>query len=362
VTFPNGSQHELRPYGYRDWDGYFQIGPDGWIQNYNQGTCLSQGYVNVALATASTMTYYSTDGTYMRLEIAHDGDPGDTNWANNPWTLYLPDGGLVVGTPDSVGNLTSERIYDRNNNYIDIVNTSSAPVRTTISDQLGRSIIIDYGAVAGPNNTSTDYVTVQGYNNEPLRWFVHFKSITVNKSYLNCTGSHCPINDSGYLNEVLGVVDQVTLPSQVGGLSYSFGYNAPDYDGTPSPPPSFGWGELSSVTIPSGASASYHYKYDGVDGIQWYNALNRNFPIRKDLTYQLEYDGTSTPMTETWLYSFRPNSQYNSQITAPDGGVQRDYWYSSIPRWRSNLVYKTEHPDGSITERLWLDNTPSGTG
>jgi len=362
VTYPDGSQHEFRPYGYRDQNGYFQVGPDGWKWNYNQSVCQSEGYVNITLATASTMTYYSTDGTYSRLEIAHDGDPGETNSANNPWTLYLPDGERVVGTPDSSGNLTSERIYDRNNNYIDIVNTASGPPRTTISDQVGRSITIDYAVLIGPNNLSwTDYITMQGFNNQTLRWSVHFKYIRVNKSYYNCTGSHCPTNDFGYLDEAIGEVDQITLPSQIGSLSYNFGYNAPDYDPA-NLPPGFGWGELSSVTIPSGASATYHYTYDGVDGIQWYNALHNDFPTRKDLTYQLEYDGSSTSTTETWLYSFKPNGQYYSQITGPDGGIQRDYWYSSTPRWRKNLVYKTEHPDGSVTERLWLDNTPAGTG
>ena len=65
VTFPDGSQHEFRPFGYPDKNGYFRIGPDGWIES-ESGNCDSQS--SATLATTAPMTYYSTDGTYLRLD------------------------------------------------------------------------------------------------------------------------------------------------------------------------------------------------------------------------------------------------------------------------------------------------------
>jgi hypothetical protein len=52
----------------------------------------------------------------MRLEFAHDADQ---DASNNPWTLYLPDGGRVVSTAGTnTGLAVPQRIYDRNNNYV----------------------------------------------------------------------------------------------------------------------------------------------------------------------------------------------------------------------------------------------------
>jgi hypothetical protein len=99
------------------------------------------------------MTYYSIDGTYLRLEFAHDGD---SDWANNPWTLYFPDGGRITG-----GN-APQRIYDRNNNYLDIQNiTYNSHAATRIVDQLGRQIIVEYAG-------NQDHIHQWGFNGQQL--------------------------------------------------------------------------------------------------------------------------------------------------------------------------------------------------
>ena len=41
------------------------------------------------------------------------------------------------------------------------------------------------------------------------------------------------------------------LPAQGGGLKYTFNYNAADHGSVPFPTPSYGWGEISSITFPS---------------------------------------------------------------------------------------------------------------
>ena len=72
--------------------------------------------------------------------------------------------------------------------------------------------------------------------------------------------------------------------------------------------PSYGWGELSSVTLPTGAQAQYQYVLDGQNGpgfgYMWTDVL-KNAITRKSLTYQQQYDGSSTPVTETWNYALR---------------------------------------------------------
>jgi RHS repeat-associated protein len=103
--------------------------------------------------------------------------------------------------------------------------------------------------------------------------------------------------------------------------------------------------------LPSGAQASYQYIYDGNDFLGWYQPLE-NYATRKDLAYQREYDGSSTPVTETWLYSLTPSVQ--CAITEPDGGVLRETHDDK----GHNIV--TEKPDGSVIERIWRENIPVG--
>jgi len=87
------------------------------------------------------MIYYSADGSFMRLYFAPDGD---SDPSNNPWTLSLPDGTRVTG-----GN-QPHRIYDRNNNYIEIRNiTYNNHPATEIVDQLQRRIVVEYDTATG---------------------------------------------------------------------------------------------------------------------------------------------------------------------------------------------------------------------
>ncbi|MGA9768529.1 MAG: hypothetical protein WBV94_05780 [Blastocatellia bacterium] len=88
MIFPDGSSHEFRPQAYTEFGntGLYNITPGGVIT-----TC--QQTVPVDTIVTNTLTYYSTDGSYLRLDIEHDSDP--YNWQNNPWTLYM---GLRVKT------------------------------------------------------------------------------------------------------------------------------------------------------------------------------------------------------------------------------------------------------------------------
>lgn len=321
MVFPDGGVHEFRPRGLvDDGSGYFPFAPDG----QRVGGCGSN--------ITSPMTYYSVDGTYMKLVIDHDGDG---LWNNNPWTLYLPDGGRVTG-----GN-APQRIYDRNNNWVEFRNTGDGgDLRTEIVDQLGRSLIVHYGGSSG-----RDYVDGWGTNGEQVRWTIDWTSTSIDKVYDpgECHYACFPIPPwSLYVG--LPVIHQISLPTQAGGLAYTF-----DYNSTAASP---GWGELSYLRLPSGAEATYQYRNDGLDDLSWANVLD-NIATRKDLTYPREYDGEAIPVTETWLYSDSGRTFDPFIITSPDGGVVKEYQPWLSPR---RLSLKTEHADGRVVERVWREN------
>jgi RHS repeat-associated protein len=339
ITLPDGSRHALRLDGSSGEGDYADVWPDG--TSYCANTPLLSG----------TLTYFSHDGSFLRLDVEQDAD---NNWENNPWTLYLPDGGRVTG-----GN-ASQRIYDRNNNYIEVVNgIYNSHAATYLNDQVGRSVIVEYNSAA-----NQDSVHVRGTNNELLTWNVLYTTIQVNKTYTTVAS---PYNRP--LNQSVKMVSQITLPAQSGSLSYSFGYNANTAN------PSYGWGELSAITLPSGARASYVYRLDGANTVSSKNAAANN-PTSKSLVYRPEYDlapgalpsntpcntATETCVTEAWAYAFAFDTDWlvqNTTLTAPDGGVTRDYFNQEFQDGKN---YKTERADGTVIERLWRNNTPHTAG
>ncbi|HKU75415.1 MAG TPA: hypothetical protein VJR02_16000, partial [Pyrinomonadaceae bacterium] len=353
ITFPDGSRHEFYPAGYtiKNSSGgvkYSRIRFDGWKASSVQtsGDCI----LSYSLETTNTMTYYSVDGTYLRLDVMHGG--------NNPWTLYFPDGRRME-TPSLVNGSDPDfqRTYDRNNNYTDfqrIHNYNGQTGRTAdkLSDEFGRYLLVDYGlGGAFPNTT----ITAQGVNNAALVWTISWNNqgqTPVNKTYCSyfVTGGIC--GSSSPVNVSRSEIDQITLPAQMGGLAYHFGYNTT----------AGGWGELSSVTLPSGAIANYHYEQDGQNQIAWHKVRD-NGVARKDLSYQLEYDSTSTATTDFWFYSYDHSTSITT-ITAPDGAVTKEYHFSSAQATLGNeskgLLYKVERPDGTIEENVWQPNTPAG--
>jgi RHS repeat-associated protein len=332
VAFPDGSVHEFLPRGFGSpmEEGYYDIRPDGWQTRF------TGGYVQDVPYLTNTLTYYTFDGTYIKLEVQHDSDG---NWWNNPWSLYFPDGTKVTNF--------GTRITDRNGNYVEWSNvTYNGHPATQLMDQLGRKILIENQGISGG-----DVIHVPGVGGADLTYQVHWKSIQVFKTY--STDDPGKYDENGYPS-MLGyqfVVSQIDLPEATGGLQYVFGYNAADYGSSPCCTPSYGWGELSSVTLPTGAQAQYQYLLDGQNGpgfgYMWTDVLN-NHVTRKSLTYQQQYDGNSTPVTETWNYDI---SIGMATIVMPDGGVMTQL---------GQPIYRTDNADGSISEKIWQANRPQG--
>ena len=330
VAFPDGSLREFFPrVGSLVDQGYSDIRPDGYQTRGIGGQPQDVPYF------MNGVTYYSFDGTYIRLDVQHDSD---SNPHNNPWTLYFPDGTTVTNF--------GTRITDRNGNYVEWSNvTYNGHAATQLMDQLGRKVILEHQGFSGG-----DVIHTPGVGGADLTYQVYWKGTQVYKTYSTAEIQHGQ-DPNGY-PDMLGsqyVVWRIDLPAATGGLQYLFGYNAADFGSTPCCTPSYGWGELSSVTLPSGAQAQYKYQMDGQNGpgfnYMWTDVLNNNI-TRKDLTYQQEYDGGSTPITESWNYDISSSA---ATITMPNGGVVRQL---------GNPAYATLSADGTVTEKIWQSNRP----
>ncbi len=337
VAFPDGSLHEFMPrVGSLIDQGYSDIRPDGYQSRY------IGGYVQDVPYFTNNVIYYTFDGTYIRLEVQHDSD---SNPWNNPWTLTFPDGTRVTNF--------GSRITDRNGNYVEFSSTTyNGHLATQLMDQLGRKIVIEYGGVSGG-----DVIHVPGVGGVDLTYQVYWKGIQVFKTYSTAVPEHFSHDSADGYPDMLGsqfVVSRIDLPAATGGLQYVFGYNAPDSGSSPCCTPANGWGELNSVTTPTGAQAQYQYYLDGENGpglgYQWRDVLS-NVITEKTLTYQQQNDGTATPVTETWSYCIDPIVGSGSCIVSPDGGIVRQWIYAQ-------QNYKTENADGTIIEKLWQANRP----
>jgi RHS repeat-associated protein len=338
MIFPDGSEHPFQIQGYAGYGGYDKIVPNGYVY-----TCSSPYYYWVY----NTLTYYSTDGTYLRLDVYHDNE--SPNWEDNPWTLYFPDGRKITFNEPGAGNGV-QRFYDRNNNYIEARSiTWNGEPASQIIDQFNRSIIIQYDSITGNTNVYED-----GTGGVQLQTVVKWTISNVVKTY-DPTDT---FNPAQYVTGIwsFSSVQEIVLPAQAGQLSYTFTYNG---NGS-YPTHSTGYGEISSITLPTGAKGAYQYWGDNVDNsIPTY--ILKNYVATRTLSYRSEYDGQfgeSAPLvSEQWTYN-PGNDDFISTVTAPDGGITRNYHDSgaSFPQ----MSYKTEQPDGVVVERIWQKNLPNG--
>ena len=343
MTFPDGSEHLFRPTGYRDVlaDGFYNVSTSGQVQTISVSSVGQGSYACNVTTTQdpnSAMTYYSSDGSYLRLTIPRDG---------SGWTLSFPDGGRVVLTANG------QRVYDRNNNYFDILGITlpNGHLADKLIDQFGRSSYIEYDTA---NNQ--DYIYTTGVNNQPIMWTVKWKSISTTKSYVTTSAEGDPQQRGSTSNQsfhgIWRVVDQIIMPSQAGSLTYTFNYNP----GTSNP--SYGWGEISSITLPSTAQSSYQWIQDGqgpnAPALPSCKDVLANTLTSKTLSWQDEYDGSTTSNSATWQYSIDDNL---TLIIDPDGGVyQENHGASSYVNDDMGLVSTVLRPDGSKTERIWQKN------
>ncbi|MGH9967663.1 MAG: hypothetical protein ACREBG_07485 [Pyrinomonadaceae bacterium] len=110
IFFPDGSSHQIRPYGQTHNEDYYPVSPG---------------------VPGSTTTYYSTDATYFRVQFSTDGAS---------WTMYFPDGS-IVSYDNSTGVQTT---IDGNGNSYTVQNVTlpNGNPATQVTDQLSRKITI----------------------------------------------------------------------------------------------------------------------------------------------------------------------------------------------------------------------------
>ena len=353
---PGGGAISFRPVGYDDYfkDGFFEVNTNGYVyeERYavnfeGRPACQYSPYQS----TTAGMTYYSTDGSGIRLFIPY-GAGGSGNWK-----MYFPDGRLVENAPPD-DTTVSQRIADRNGNWINI---KGAGMGSLIEDQLGRTI--SFGRE--PNGDTK--VFQSGVGGGQLETTIKWKEYWVFRNYRATdvsTTLNIPVAKTrADTIESFLAVDQIILPAQAGSLVYDFAYLAD----TAAPDPGStdytgGWGELASVTMPSGAKADYSYDLPANEVVLT-TAMDiiRNTIKRKDLTYDETYDGQTAQKTDTWLYSIAGGG---GTVTAPDGGVTGLGGYYKSPSlqgnapsdWNAGLVYRSTNPDGSTVEKLWEQN------
>lgn len=308
LMFPDGSMREMRPYGFNDGvdDGYFAVQP------------------------APGMSYFSTDGSFLRLDIG----------SNGAWTLYFPDGTKVLNISSGV-----QRTVDRNGSSIErqlVANyNGTGNSADVITDQLGRSIVIEHGI-------GEDYIRAVGVNGASVVTTVKWGKTWVNKIYR--AGGHFQYDAT--LNRSLDVVTEIDLPLQIGsGLQYLFTYNGNASSGMGT---SVGWGEVNSVTMPTGATASYQYEMDNKSGPGWQTTtVLENSPTRKQLNHTQQYDlVASAAPTQTWTYNIGTTGSF---VTGPDGGVTQD---TLMPSPSMGRVRRSKQPDGTVVEKIWRENRP----
>lgn len=359
VAFPNGKKVEFRPTGYSDippggeGDGYFNVKPDGSV-TLVQGTTESCNFTATAPSNAR-MTYYSSDGSGLRLIFAN-GEP-----LGYVWELSMPDGTKVVRLADR------QRVIDRNNNYIEsaMVTLPDGTRAPGWVDQVGRYVARKADAAA---NEDTYYQL--GFNGALLSWKVKWKTVYVLRKYTTTCNS-CADNERGPVQDETAqmdfrVVDRIELPRQLGGLVYVFDYYAKDQESSEL---SLGWGEIKSITLPTKAKVTYSYKLSGFSGsdsesfpaddLRTDFIIERAGTISKKLVSHTEfYDGLSIPREEVWSYSI---GRRNSGVVAPNGSTNSQfYWDIVTDLHKGGQVYKEIEPDGTIIERIWSNNYPSG--
>ena len=392
MVFPDGSVHEFRPVGEDDryGDSYFRILPTGWRMK-DRGHCKAGITGWTAPAANTTVSYYSTDGTYLRLDFEADS-PSDASetlinifkWQDNPWTLTFPDGRQVKGL-----GLMANRFLDPNDSDANAVTISrlldGEDPYDLIRDEAGRTIRIEPGENQQPDpNRQT--IRRKGADGEELTWTVEWGETRVNRTYVikkirhDESGSPTQTTNTedtiGYIAGDLRMVTRIALPSELGGLDYEFTYNGTESNpsGAPYAPHSRGLGELRTATMPWGAKATYTYVQDyeateAASMVHKAQAAAENAITAKSLSYATGF-GTET-LTEDWDYQIAPNSQ--AIITTPGGGKTRETYGRNAAV--SGLLAKVEYceeatiPVGGtncldsklsrVMEREWAYNIPA---
>ena len=308
LTTPDGASHELRPVDYPSSPGFFDF-TRGYYKDSPQTTSIN-----------ASMRYYSFDGSHLWARI----DPFGTNPTS--WSVYMPDG-TVIELSNGI-----QRIKDTNGNKIKIWTDIAGSVSTThYQDELtGREIKYIYNS--STNTGQTQYQTVGGsWVTIDINWGT---THVFGRGYSD--GSPCGVEQ--LLEAWIPVVRSIVLPQTEAGQArkqFTFSYNSDTTDNVNFQrkanclPPvyqtitsaSHGWGALSQMVTPPGATVDYTYNLDEVYQL----VLGPSDAPRESLkSKSVMHDGT----TDTWSYV---NSSTSGGVTNPDGSYTTETFYPHDP-------------------------------
>jgi RHS repeat-associated protein len=353
LQLSNGSVTEFKPRSphasqIAD-DGFFSLDPWGVKHSYSYAppneiaghpSCSSTH----VLVENSGIHYYTDDGSRMRLFIPYQPN---VHVSLMRWTLYFPNGQVIENKPQD-DTTVHQRLTDRNGNRIVWkTGTLNGVTGLKIENDVGQFIFFG------------DKIIQPGVNGELLETAISSKSVWVYHKYLATTDINAPsTTQHAELFDSLVVVDKITLPQQLGGLTYEFTYHASDTQPTTGNYTG-GWGELASIKLPSGAKADYSYSLTGND--EWMEALRASESSvgSRVLTYDAEHDGETEEISETTSYSVLPGFCC-SGVASPDGQNRQ-----LVSLWTGPLkgyVYRTNHASGAVEEKLWVNRRPLSIG
>lgn len=368
IIMPDGSKHMLRMEGYSalgnppgSWGTFpynYAITPFG-DQSPNVGipntSCAAS--TPVQFNPANPFVYVTDDGSSIRVE---------TSPQNKTWTMFLPDGTVVKGNYLSTIVVTSalgygppvitgsvptptyyEQITDRNSNTITEQRSwTGANYRKTLTDDLGRSITIDYNY----GTEGTDTITWPG-NGVTLSASASWYLQRVLQQY-QCLPSTVPASLMApcYLPALEDVVSLVLPAAQSGGsqMNYTFSYCVGGNDTLDPSCAAKGylsaWGELQTMQAFSSLGAAaplytvdYAYAYNVVYSMARNQGWLENPVWQKTLTYN------ETPG--------QPSTQQPPEVTSYRIGPFATWGGGATPTCPPTVI---THPDGTASQYFYI--------
>jgi len=356
VPMLDGSVHtmQLRGYGAAMNDNYSGDGFFGIYPLTGRANVCAALHHDWPSQLTGWLSYYSIDGSYLKLEIYIDGS-GNVNSA--PFYIYYPDGQRAMGHGFYI-----EALYDANGNGIHFsghcLDEVCNQLYKTISDDAGHAINILYNAGGLPYGTwqadRTDIITAEGPNglvSSTVNWMPLTLGWQNSRTYWWSEASWSHTRPFLQMMSVVKYVQLPLLPAVASNdvppvwNSYAFSY-ADDDDG--------GYGEVDSIRTPTGSLFQYRYLFEG--GVQDALTISGANPIRER---KVTHDG----MTDlVWTYN-------GGVITNPDGSVTQ-YWAGPLGSYldtgvlgnfETPVVYRIDEPDGTVRKRVWSQNIVPGT-
>jgi RHS repeat-associated protein len=352
---PDGSEHEMRieQFSFGAYPSY--TGNNSFLKGYYQNSGANP------LPIAGTVRLYTVDGSFITAEIDPYGN----------YQIYLKDGTKIV----SAANYSQE-IVDPNGNKVLLGHDNTGNYDFAQDEQTGRMLKWSQSTYSGSTATKVEYQSVGG--DWQTVWVVWGTTSPSGKLYSrdgwNPNGlSHIhACHYWGDYSDTFNVIRQIVLPATESGVAakkYLFAYNSDtSFSATDTVSMtcgasgtaytrsvSYGLGEISQITTPSGAMVSYSYRNDGLSKV---GLLGSDLMLEDAITEKsVAHDGT----TDTWNYNITLTG--TSTLDNPDGSqiIEQSYSKDFLRFYRSGdentgyggLTYRTINSNQIKTEKHW---------